>query len=215
MVDGNNENPQKYGISVAVEPGAARPFSPEVRQAVTAFVTALVRRVSLHPDCVLAMEEIPYTNPHEADLDERALAAAARTPVPLPPVDGHLTIVTAQGEVRVAYERRATPAGIAVGMMLRRRFDGEDRGMLFEYPHADYRYFWMFNCWIPIDLAYVREGKIEQIEAMVVQVDPKRRPRSEEWRRYESDAAVKLVLEMPAGWFERRGVKTGDPMRME
>jgi len=213
MVDGNNEYPQVQGVAIVVEPQAPRPYAPAVTAAVTSVAAAVAQRAAVHPDCVLAMGEIPYTRLHEADVDERALAAAARATVPPPPVDGHLTIHAAGGPIDVVYERRDTSRGIAVGMMLRRRFDGEDRGMLFVYPHASYRYFWMFNCRIPIDVAYIREGRIEQICSMVPEPDTENRPSS--WRRYDSSAAVRHALEMPGGWFDRRGVKAGDRVELE
>jgi hypothetical protein len=93
-VDGKNEWVERYGVSVAVEPAAPRPYPAPVVAAVRAFCTALTRRVAVHPDCVVAMQEIPYTNAHAADPDERALAAAAREVVPVPPIDGALTIHT-------------------------------------------------------------------------------------------------------------------------
>jgi len=213
MVDGNNEYPQVQGIAIVVEPRTPRPYAAAVTAAVTSVATAVARHAAVHPDCVLAMGEIPYTRLHEADVDERALAATARAQIPPPPVDGKLTIHAAEGPIEVAYERRDTARGIAAGMMLRRRFDGEDRGMLFVYPHASYRYFWMFNCRIPIDVAYIREGRVEQIYSMAPEPETENRPSS--WRRYDSSAAVRHALEMPGGWFDRRGVKAGDRVELE
>jgi uncharacterized membrane protein (UPF0127 family) len=204
-IDGVNEEPQRLGISVAVERGSPRPFPPETVEAVRAFCEALRARVPLHADCVLAMGEIPYTRPHEADPDERALAAAAREALAPPAADATVTIHAGGRSIRVACERRATPNAISVGMMFRRRFDGEDRGMLFEYPHRDYRRFWMRNVFIPIDVAYVRDGAVAQIQRMA----PAAGTPSADIPFYPSDAAVRHALEMPAGWFERNGVGIG------
>jgi uncharacterized membrane protein (UPF0127 family) len=211
QVDGRNEWLERHGVSVAVEPAAPRPYAAPIVAAVKTFCQALAPHVALHPDCVVAMQEIPYTNPHPADPDERALAAAAREGVPVPPVDGALTIHTAGGPVRVTYEHRPTTIGIAVGMMLRSRFDGENRGMLFEYPHRSDRFYWMMNCRIPIDLAYLKGGRIEQLETMPAGAgkDP------DELRRYPSRTPVKYALEMPAGWFRERGVALGDRVEFE
>jgi uncharacterized membrane protein (UPF0127 family) len=211
MVDGKNEPPQNYGIAVVVEPGTPRPYAPPVVAAVRAFCEALARRVPIHPDCVVSMGEIPYTRKHEAADDERALAAAARAAVPIPPADKRLVIVTDDRRIEVACEHRRTDVGRYVGLMLRRGFDGEDRGMLFEYPHRAYRNFWMFNCFMPIDLAYIRDGRIEQLLTMTASPDVP----SGELRRYASNAAVKFVLEMPAGWFEKNGVEVGNAVEFE
>jgi uncharacterized membrane protein (UPF0127 family) len=204
-IDGINEEPQRLGISVAVERGSPRPFPPETVDAVRAFCEALRARVPLHPDCVLAMGEVPYTRAHEADPDERALAAAARESLPPPPVDGTLSIAAGGRTIPVAYERRDTVNAIAVGMMFRRRFDGEGRGMLFVYPHRSFRKFWMRNVFVPIDVAYIQDGKVAQIERMRPEAgtEPAKIP------FYESDMAVRHALEMPAGWFAENGVSEG------
>jgi uncharacterized membrane protein (UPF0127 family) len=206
QVDGANEEPEKYGVSIAVEPGAARPYSDAIRSAAAAFVEALAAEVPLHPDCVLAMEEIPYTNRHVADPFERELAEAARSRVPVPKPNGLVTIQSGDRVITVGVERRTTGDGIAVGMMFRKAFDGESRGMTFEYPAADYRHFWMRNCPIPIDVAYVNRGRIEEIHTM----EPAFGKSTRDPRYYDSSAVANVALEMPARWFERNGVKPGD-----
>lgn len=204
-IDGRNEEPQTLGVTIAVERGAERPYAPEIVRAVAAFAAALAREAPIHPDCVVAMADIPYVNRSEAEEAERALAEEARRGVPVPRADRKLTVATPSGPVEVEVETCDTPNAIRTGMMLRRRFDGENRGMLFVYPHATYRYFYMRNCFIPIDLAYLRDGRIDEIRRMApaAGVEPDR------IERYESRAAIRLVLEMPAGWFERHGVAPG------
>jgi len=211
QVDGRNEWVERHGVAVAVEPATPRPYSAAVVAAARAFCTALARGVVIHPDCVVAMQEVPYTNAHPADPDERALAAAAREDLPVPPTTGALTIHTAGGPVRVTYERRTTSTAISTGMMLRRGFDGENRGMLFEYPHRAERWYWMMNCRIPIDLAYLKDGKIEQLETMAAGAGRAR----DDLRRYPTRTPVKYALEMPSGWFGKHGVKLGDKVEFE
>lgn len=211
-IDGTNEEPQRMGIAVAVERQAPRPFPPEVVRAVRDVCEALRRRAPLHPACILAMEEIPYTNHHEADPEERALAEAARAEMPPPAPDGTLTVVSGERRLDVAYERRDTRNAINVGMMFRKAFDGENRGMLFVYKQRNYRHFWMRNVFIPIDVAYIADnGRIEQIETMAPAAG---QPQSQ-IRTYDSDAAVRLALEMPGGWFARNGVGVGDLVLLE
>ena len=41
-----------------------------------------------------------------------------------------------------------------------------DHGMLFVYQFREQRNFYMRNCFIPLDLAYIKYGKIEQIYTM-------------------------------------------------
>jgi len=204
-IDGVNEEPQRLGVSVAVEREAAQPFPEATVASARAFCAALLERVPIHPDCILAMGEIPYTRPSGTDGEERRLAAAVRDGLPPPPVDGTLEIVSGERRVAVTYERRDTTNAIEVGMMFRKRFDGENRGMLFVYPHRYYRKYWMRNVFIPIDLAYIRAGRIDQL----VKMKPEAGTPGSEIPRYESRSAVRYVLEMPEGWFERNGISEG------
>jgi uncharacterized membrane protein (UPF0127 family) len=209
QIDGKNEEPERWGVSVAVEPGAGKPYSNRIREAAATFAEALARRVPLHPDCVLAMGEVAYTNPHAADPAEKELAKAARARVPVPAPDVRVVIRSGDREIDVDAERR-TGDGIMVGMMFRTRFDGLSRGMLFEYPHAAERQFWMRNCRIPIDVAYVYRGRVEKIWTM----EPGFGADQDVLRRYPSDTVANLALEMPAGWFEEHGIKRGDELQV-
>lgn len=210
MIDGTNEEFQTLSVAIMVERGAARPFEPEVVAAVRAFCEALTERVPIHPDCIVSMGAVPYTNDHPADADEAALAAAVRARVPVPLTDGEATIRIGSRTIKVAYEKRETTNGRRVGMMMRKRFDGTNRGMLFIYPHRGYRRFFMRNCFIPIDVAYIRDGRIEEIITMKPEAesDPRGLP------HYPSAAAVKYCLEMPGGWFDDNGVAKGDQIEL-
>jgi uncharacterized membrane protein (UPF0127 family) len=207
QIDGKNEEPERWGVSVAVEPGAGKPYAEKILAAAGTFAEALSRRIPLHPDCVLAMGDVAYANPHAADPAEKELANAVRARVPVPAPDGQVLIRTGDRQIRVDVERRSGD-GIRVGMMFRTRFDGEDRGMLFEYPHAAERQFWMRNCRIPIDVAYVNRGRVERIWTM----EPGFGADQRDLRHYPSDTVADKALEMPAGWFEKNGVKRGDEL---
>jgi uncharacterized membrane protein (UPF0127 family) len=215
QIDGANEQPERLGVSVVVEPGATRPYSEAIRSAAATFVEALARARPIHPDCVLAMGEVAYTNGHPTDAAERELAKAARERVPVPPPDGKVRIRTAQGEAVADVELRSelvqeTRDGIEVGMMFRTRFDGENRGMLFEYAAPDYRKFWMRNCRIPIDVAYIHKDTVEEIHEMEPAFGEEGRPRF-----YVGKSVANLALEMPKGWFGKHGVKPGDKVKVE
>lgn len=76
----------------------------------------------------------------------------------------------------------------------------EAEGMLFVYPRAGRRSFWMHNTFIPLSLAYVAEdGTIDQLVDM----------RPLEDRTYPSRTTVRFVLEVNQGWFARHGVQEG------
>jgi len=208
-IDGRNEEFQTLGVTVCVERGAARPYAPEVARAVTAFVAALTRAVPIHPDCVVGMAEIPYVRRHEAEEGEKALAFEARRAVPVPAPQARLAVEGAGGPIDVEVEVRDTNNAIRTGMMMRTRFDGANRGMLFVYPAPTYHFFHMRNCLIPIDLAYLRNGRVDQI----LRMEPASGADPDAIRHYTSRSAVRLALEMPAGWFEANGVKEGAPVQ--
>ena len=92
----------------------------------------------------------------------------------------------------------------AMGLMFRPSL-AQDRGMLFVYPHRNYRNFWMRNVFIPIDVAYIRDGQIAQILTMA----PAAGAEPSGIRFYASGMAVRHALEMPEGWFARKGIGVG------
>jgi hypothetical protein len=76
----------------------------------------------------------------------------------------------------------------------------EEEGMLFVYPRAGRRSFWMRNTYIPLSLAYIAEdGTIDQLVDM----------RPLEDTTYPSRSTVRFVLEVNQGWFQRHQVQVG------
>ncbi|HET6442292.1 MAG TPA: DUF192 domain-containing protein [Phycisphaerae bacterium] len=90
------------------------------------------------------------------------------------------------------------------GMMFRRRL-GPDEAMLFVFPRETDTPFWMANCYVDLDLAYIRaDGTIMQIEHM------KAHNRESVWSR----EPYCFALEVPAGWFEVHGIKVGETVEI-
>ena len=76
----------------------------------------------------------------------------------------------------------------------------EDTGMLFIFPEAKIQRFWMKNCRIPLDIAFIEEdGKIVNVQTAVPPP-----PQARVFPRYPSLKPVRYVLETRAGWFEER-----------
>jgi len=76
----------------------------------------------------------------------------------------------------------------------------DDHGMLFVYPRAGRRSFWMRNTHVPLSLAYVAaDGTIEQL----VDMQPL------DLTSHPSRTSVRLVLEVNQGWFRRNAVEVG------
>ena len=85
------------------------------------------------------------------------------------------------------------------------RIGGDE--LLFIFPRTQLQSFWMKNCIMDIDLAYIDDdGKIVDIHRM------KALPKGFTGQppRYPSSTEVRYVLEMADGWFEAHGVKVGD-----
>jgi uncharacterized protein len=102
-------------------------------------------------------------------------------------------IDTVQAEVARTPEQRER------GLMYRESLD-VGRGMLFVFPDAQVRSFWMRNTFIPLDIAYMDENlRIVDIQAM--------EPRDED--TYPSARPAMFALEVPRGWFEAAGVEVG------
>ena len=213
-IDGDNMEAQTQGISIVVEKGAPTPYPPAVGDAIAAFCKALASEAPLHPDCVLGMGEVPYADESRHAAAEQELAERVRRDVPVPQTDLTLELERGDKSVRVEVELRDTRAGRQIGMMLRRRFDGENRGMLFVYPNLGQRLnFYMRNCFIPIDVGYIREYPpgthiIDKVHTMTPQAGHRGT-----FTYYSSRGVSKYALEMPGGWFEEHGWTAGTVVR--
>ena len=95
------------------------------------------------------------------------------------------------------------------GLMFRRELP-KDRGMLFVQAPGPAA-FWMKNTYIPLDLLYFdADGRLLQIEAGVLPCVTPTCP------IYPSaTATVRYILEINAGEAARRGIRIGDPLRLE
>lgn len=100
-------------------------------------------------------------------------------------------------EMAVTAEQQAT------GMMFRRGMGGND-GMLFVNAEAGVRCFWMRNTLIPLTIAFLADdGTIVNTADMA--------PRSE--ASHCSAKPVRYALEVPLGWFDKRGFRAGTRLR--
>ena len=111
------------------------------------------------------------------------------------------------GDNTVKLEVADTDAKIERGLMFRTSLDN-DSGMVFLFTPPRKVKFWMFNCFIPLDMIFTKDGKVVKIEANVQPCkskDPRQCP------TYPEDAVmVDKVVEVNAGYCKKHGIKEGD-----
>ena len=118
--------------------------------------------------------------------------------------------VTIRGE-RVAIEVVDDPASQRKGLGERDKLDW-GRGMLFVYERMGFHRFWMKGMRFPIDIVWIRDGRIVFVSHRVPH-EPGVPDR--ELRTYQSPEAVDRVLEVPAGYAEAYGWGRGDRVSIE
>lgn len=105
----------------------------------------------------------------------------------------------------VRAEVAAEPLRRSVGLGGRASL-GEDEGMLFVYPRDEPRTFWMKDCLIPLDIAFLdRAGYVLNVATL----PPGAGLADADVRRASSSGPARFVLETNAGWFARAGVRAG------
>lgn len=115
------------------------------------------------------------------------------------------------GKNKVKLEVARTPEQIQRGLMFRQSMP-EDSGMIFLFRPPRAVRFWMYHCFISLDMIFIKDGKIAKISS---DVPPCRSPKPEECPVYpvEGEIAVTEVVEVNAGYCKRHGVKEGDPVK--
>ncbi len=83
-----------------------------------------------------------------------------------------------------------------------------DAGMYFSFPSAQYWVFWMKDMRFPIDIVWIRDGKVVDVTAEVP-VD-----KTLPLKTYSPIAPADAVLEINAGAAGKAGVKTGDEVKL-
>lgn len=113
-------------------------------------------------------------------------------------------------DVRVAVEVAATPATRERGLSGRDEL-AEGRGMLFLFPQPNKYVFWMKDMRFPIDILWIRG---DELVDMTVDVPPPTGP-DEILPSYAPLYPADKVLEVPAGFAQRFGLRLGESIRVE
>ena len=113
----------------------------------------------------------------------------------------HATI--SAGFYQLDVELALTPEQQEIGLMFRQKL-AQTEGMLFIFPGPSQQCFWMKNTLIALTAAFVADdGSIVNLEDMKPQTTTS----------HCSAKPVRFVLEVPQGWFAKRGMKAGTRMQ--
>ena len=104
----------------------------------------------------------------------------------------------------IGLEVPQTPQQYQTGLMQRPPL-GPWRGMWFRFQPKQRVHFWMKDCIAPLDLVYVRDGRVQQIKANVPPCNAMPCP------KYSSDSPVDGVIELQAGRAAELRLKPGSP----
>ena len=92
-----------------------------------------------------------------------------------------------------------TPEQLSTGLMFRKTM-GTNDGMLFVFDEPRQQCFWMKNTLLPLSIAFIDDtGTVANVDDMKPQT----------LDSHCSTKPVRFVLEMNAGWFDKRGIKAG------
>ena len=79
--------------------------------------------------------------------------------------------------------------------------------MLFVYPRDEPRRYWMKDCFVALDIAFIdREGRIVNLATLPAGANLA----DDKIAAAESAAPARYVLETAAGWMARHGIAAGD-----
>lgn len=99
-------------------------------------------------------------------------------------------------------ETADTPAQQEMGLMYREHLD-EDSGMLFVFPEGGIHGFWMKNTKIPLDILWIKGGKIKYISRNT-------QPCASECPIIRPNISADYVLEISGGLCEKYDIDVGD-----
>jgi uncharacterized membrane protein (UPF0127 family) len=135
------------------------------------------------------------------------LLLALQAPGPETPTPGNTVVFqTASGNVEVFVEIADSPEKMREGLMFRESLP-EDSGMLFIFEGEAIRSFWMKNTLLPLDMIFINS------ELEIVHIEKDVQPcESDPCRTYSSQLPAEYVIEVNAGFSQRKDLNAGDSL---
>jgi uncharacterized membrane protein (UPF0127 family) len=120
--------------------------------------------------------------------------------------EGELTFFNKNNNkiITIDIEIPDTPEEKRRGLMYRHVM-ADTEGMLFIHGMARYRFFWMKNTYIPLDMIFVDE------EMQIVKIEENTKPLSEE--RIRVPRETQYTIEVNAGFCDKHGIEIGDSIQ--
>ena len=129
----------------------------------------------------------------------------------------------AETTIPITVEHATTPEACRWGLMQRDHLE-PNHGMLFHYPKSGNHQVWMYNCLIPLSIAFINENgvilEIHELKAHPELVDNTQNLNNLNLQdpivqlflseSVMSRKPAKYSLEMEAGWFKNHGISEGD-----
>lgn len=122
-----------------------------------------------------------------------------------------VTILADQGSVDIQVEVVSSEAEKDQGLM-GRDFLADGKGMLFVFGPEERPVMWMKNMLIPLDLVFI--SKDLTINHIIPQIRPCKSSNDSDCLRYGSKTASAFVLELPAGYTQKKGINRGDQVEL-
>ena len=147
--------------------------------------------------CGPSEAQVPGGSGRSSPQDHSEARASRETELQRLPPPGHAWVIfesdTVVAEVARTSEERE------MGLMYRESLP-DGTGMLFVFPDAQIRSFWMRNTFIPLDIAYM-DGELRIVDIQTMD------PQTED--SHPSAQPAMFALEVPRGWFERMEIRVG------
>ncbi len=118
---------------------------------------------------------------------------------------GNPLVRLAVRDVPLVVEVVSTPEKLYLGLSHRPGLP-EGRGMLFLMGSLDRHVFCMRDMHFPIDIIWIADGRVAGVHENLSPRDP---------GGFQAPTPVSWVLEVPAGFARRHGIKVGDPVAPE
>lgn len=91
---------------------------------------------------------------------------------------------------------------------------GSSHGMLFLFDRADFHSIWMRGMYFPIDILWIANGKVADLELNVSPPVPLGSTNTSSLAVYTPDVPAEFVLETRAGFIRDHNIRLGDPVKI-